>query len=656
MRDGGTEATPRAGLPQGESESGTPNATERPATTAKGFARAAKAAAKAERRATRAERRAAKAERRAARAAQKAAARAQKAAAKAERKAAMRATKATAKAERKAAKRIARGPATADRSALQAPEPIAAGAAELQPAAGPDGGQEPSRGIRPARPPRARSTRAGAARTRVPGARAEGVGGASGMLREVADLVRQAAEPAASRIVDRVGRPSGGPSVAEPGVPPEPEPEPAATPGFPPEESVAAGEESAATPEEPAVPPEEPGVSSDGEPADRVAEPLPASPVAEPAVSSDGEPAHRVTEPVPTSPVAEPATTPALQPVKRDLTPAPAPTAIVVAGTAALTAGAVIGAAVDIGANSAHLLVAAAGGHRVEPLLDESVFLGLGDRVTAGGFIGARARQELVSALVTYAATARRMGAREITIVGTEPLRRAADAAALVHAVEVAAGVPLHVLGHDEEAMLTLLGVTMGRPAHTDMLVIDVGGGSCELVLAHRDGTVRATGIALGSARLTQDLVHADPPTLAEIEAMRSVARAALVDLPEASPADMVAVGGTASNLLRLMPSTSLDRVLTRRRITVVLAMLTVQPSADAAERHLIRPQRARILPAGAVIVDAILERYGVDRLRVVEEGIREGAVLAAAIAGPAWRDRLGGLVRGWSESGLPVD
>ena len=74
--------------------------------------------------------------------------------------------------------------------------------------------------------------------------------------------------------------------------------------------------------------------------------------------------------------------------------------------------------------------------------------------------------------------------------------------------------------------------------------------------------------------------------------------------------------------------------MLTRRRITVALAMLTVQRSAEAAERHMLRPQRARVLPAGALIVDAILERYAAERLRVCDEGIREGMVLAAATAG----------------------
>ena len=290
----------------------------------------------------------------------------------------------------------------------------------------------------------------------------------------------------------------------------------------------------------------------------------------------------------------------------------------------------------------------------MEPLLDESVFLGLGDRVARDGRIGPEARRDVVNALASYAATASRLGAREITIVGTEPIRRAYDATALVGEVESRADISLHVLEHDEEAMLTLLGVTKGRRVRTDTLVVDIGGGSCEFVIAEPDRPVRSIGISLGSARLTQDHIHGDPPTPAEIDTLREIARAALGDAPDANPRDMIAVGGTASNFLRLLPATAIDRVLTRRRIAVALAMLTVERSIDAAERHALRPQRARILPAGAVIVDAILERYGVDRLQVSEEGIREGAVLAAAAAGAAWRDRLRFLVAGWDEHPNP--
>ena len=238
-----------------------------------------------------------------------------------------------------------------------------------------------------------------------------------------------------------------------------------------------------------------------------------------------------------------------------------------------------------------------------------------------------------------------------MTLIGTEPLRRAEDGPAIVQAVEARTGVALHVLDHDEEGMLTLLGVTMGRALHSELLVLDIGGGSTELVFVGESGPVRVAGLRLGAAALTRDLVRSDPPSLAETGAMRAAARRAVADAPDAAPTAVVAVGGTASNLLRLlMPGTALDRMLTRRRITVALAMLAAERSADAAARHLIRPERARILPAGAIIVDAILEHYRLDRLHVSEGGMREGAVLAAAQAGPAWRDRLPVLVHGWED------
>jgi exopolyphosphatase/guanosine-5'-triphosphate,3'-diphosphate pyrophosphatase len=345
------------------------------------------------------------------------------------------------------------------------------------------------------------------------------------------------------------------------------------------------------------------------------------------ATALDTETVEPAPEPVP-EPVAEP-----------DIIPLPAT---------------VVAATVDVGGNSAHLLVAAVTGHHVEPIYDESAFLGLGDRVATHGYLGADVRDELVATLAGYADAARSLGATSVTFMGTEPVRRAADAAPLVHAVEGRTNAPLLVLDHDEEAKLTLLGVTGGRPIDSDLFVIDIGGSSSEYVLVGPDRPILAGGIRIGSSVLTKEHSKSDPPTLKEIEAMRQAAKAAMAAAPEARPSEVIAVGGTAENLLKLLPATAVDRMLTRRRITVALAMLTVQRSAEAAERHALRPQRARVLPAGALIVDAILERYGVERLRVCDEGIREGAVIAAAKAGSDWRDRLTSLVAGWEDGASP--
>jgi exopolyphosphatase/guanosine-5'-triphosphate,3'-diphosphate pyrophosphatase len=287
-------------------------------------------------------------------------------------------------------------------------------------------------------------------------------------------------------------------------------------------------------------------------------------------------------------------------------------------------------------------------GHRLQVLLDESVFLGLGTAILERGYLGGAARGELTATLVRYADSARRLGATDVTFLGTEPIRRSADAAAIVHEVEAATGAPLHVVSHEEEAFLTLIGVTEGMPVTQETLVVDVGGGSSEFVIVDAVRAPRAAGLRVGSAMLTGRFVTHDPATSPEVEAMRAAAIAAVRDAPDARPVEIVAVGGTASNLIKILPAAALDRTLTRERIAEVEAILASEPAAAAAERHLINPIRARILPAGGAIMDAILDRYGAERIRVSDAGLREGTILVVSHAGHAWRDRLSDLAHGW--------
>jgi exopolyphosphatase/pppGpp-phosphohydrolase len=307
-----------------------------------------------------------------------------------------------------------------------------------------------------------------------------------------------------------------------------------------------------------------------------------------------------------------------------------------------------IGAAVDLGSNSVHLLVAAIAGHQLRPLTDESVFLGLGAAVDDHAHLGAIARDELAGALTRYAATARGLGAAEITFVGTEPIRRAADAMRIVADVEAATGVPLHVLTHEEEAYLTLIGVTAGRPVVHETLVVDIGGGSSEFCAVTAGGVPRAAGLRLGSRRLTALFATSDPVDIDTIQAMQAAAEEILQGALDADPTDLVAVGGTASNLLKVTAAGSKDEILTRDRVAEALATLTASPAADITEQFGIKPERGPLLPAGAVIIDGLMRRYGVDHVRVSEASLREGAILVADHAGRAWRDRLPELAHGW--------
>ncbi len=307
-----------------------------------------------------------------------------------------------------------------------------------------------------------------------------------------------------------------------------------------------------------------------------------------------------------------------------------------------------VGASVDLGSNSVHLLVAAIAGHRLLPIIDESAFLGLGAAIDERAHLGAAAGTELVTTLQRYVSTAQLVGATAVTLMGTEPIRRAADAARIVADVEAGTGIPLHVLTHEEEAFLTLIGVTEGRPVTHETLVVDIGGGSSEFCAVGPRGHARAAGLRLGSNRLTSRHVHHDPPTLEDIEAMTVAADLALSGAVDVRPLEIVAVGGTASNLLKVAPGGLPDTILTRERLAAALATLLERPAAGTSARYGVNLKRARLLPAGATIVDALMRRYGAAQVRVSDAGMREGAILIADHVGRAWRDRLESLAHGW--------
>jgi exopolyphosphatase/guanosine-5'-triphosphate,3'-diphosphate pyrophosphatase len=291
-------------------------------------------------------------------------------------------------------------------------------------------------------------------------------------------------------------------------------------------------------------------------------------------------------------------------------------------------------AAIDVGATSVHLLVADDGG----AIVDESTFAGLGEAVDATGLLGSKT-DELATVLSDYAGRA----AAASLILATSPFRRAPDAARVVRRL-ADQGLAVHVLSEREEALLTLVGATGGRRPGGPVAVVDIGGGSTEVVAARPDQRPIVTAVDLGAARLTGRWAPADPPGATELEAKIDDARFAFTGVVSVDGGRMLAVGGTADNLARLTGSDRLGREDLQR----LLDLLAGSPSADLAASHGLRPARVRLLPAGASILLALLERWGIEAVDVSSAGLREGAVLAYAEAGEGWRDRLERLSLGW--------
>jgi exopolyphosphatase/guanosine-5'-triphosphate,3'-diphosphate pyrophosphatase len=309
------------------------------------------------------------------------------------------------------------------------------------------------------------------------------------------------------------------------------------------------------------------------------------------------------------------------------------------------------GAAIDLGSTSVHLLVARPERTDLVVLDDESAFLGLGAAVDGTGALGAAGRATLVTTVATYVDRARALGAPRPIVMGTEPLRRLTDATRIVAEVSAGTGAPMAVLEHEEEALLTLVGLTAGRAVRNDLLVVDIGGGSSELVEIGPGRLAQTAGVQVGAGRLTRRIVDRDPPTREQFAELNRAADEAFDWTPSRQPAEVVFVGGTATNLLKLLRRAGApdrDDRLDRPALDSARDIVAATPAEMLAATYGLREARIRLLAAGAAIIETVLDRVGMEFGRVVDTGLREGAIIAADRAGDDWRDRLEELAHGW--------
>lgn len=309
---------------------------------------------------------------------------------------------------------------------------------------------------------------------------------------------------------------------------------------------------------------------------------------------------------------------------------------------------ATIAAAVDVGSNSIHLLVAAIDADALRILVDESVQLGLGDVVDREGHLPAASRDAVVAAIARYAATATRFRATTLTLLATEPLRRASNRSVIQADVLKATGQPLQILSNAAEAQLTLLGVTGGNAPGVPLLVVDVGGGSTELIFTSPGRQPAVGALPTGSARMSATFISHDPPSWFEINALRAEAIRLVEALPMAAaglrPQRAVGVGGSATNLARLAAWPESAGGLDRAALERIFSTLAAHDTRGLSLRYAVSLRRAQQLVAGAALLDAVLSQYRVDRMEVSTASLREGAVLAAQ-HGPDWLQRLGALI-----------
>jgi exopolyphosphatase/guanosine-5'-triphosphate,3'-diphosphate pyrophosphatase len=282
-------------------------------------------------------------------------------------------------------------------------------------------------------------------------------------------------------------------------------------------------------------------------------------------------------------------------------------------------------ACIDIGSNTTRLLVAEDGQPRPRELFSERAFTRLGSARDARGEIAARKVAEVAAIVARQVLLAREHGVSEPRIVATSAVRDAVNAAALTAAVDDACGLRLEILSGEEEARLAFAGAIgmLASPPRGQLGVVDVGGGSTELVVGSvAEGVTWSVSLALGSCTVTDDDLPSDPPSQAELARLRDKLARAFAAVQAPPPATAYAVGGSATSLQRLVGGLLSCDTLSRG-----LQALVTRPSAQVALALGLHPERARLLPAGLLLLDAASRALNAP-LQLAGGGLREGVVM----------------------------
>jgi exopolyphosphatase / guanosine-5'-triphosphate,3'-diphosphate pyrophosphatase len=293
-------------------------------------------------------------------------------------------------------------------------------------------------------------------------------------------------------------------------------------------------------------------------------------------------------------------------------------------------------AAVDIGSNTVHALVADAEDHRLEDVAHEVLMPGLGPVVARTGQIGQAKQEEVLRDLEAVVQAAAREGYERLVAGATAAVRQARDGGQLLARAEARIGVPVRLISEEREAQLSFAGVAAFHAAKREWLMCDLGGGSTELVVGRGRDMGRWVSLELGSGTLADRLLS-DPPTAAQREALRRAALDALAGAPEAAAEKLVATGGTASNLPQVLSRQAPPQHLTVDALLTAAERLDARPAAEVAARSGLPEARVRALRAGVEILLLLLDFYGLHSLHVSHQGLRHGMLLAYLERGDDW-------------------
>jgi exopolyphosphatase/guanosine-5'-triphosphate,3'-diphosphate pyrophosphatase len=281
--------------------------------------------------------------------------------------------------------------------------------------------------------------------------------------------------------------------------------------------------------------------------------------------------------------------------------------------------------AIDIGSNTTRLLVAEPEGGQLRKVMEQRAYTRIGKGGSKNGEITAEKIAEVADVVRTQVRLGREMGAEVIKTVATAAIREAKNRDKVVEEIEEIAGIQVQVLGEEEEGRFAFIGATksLGHPVEGTIAVVDVGGGSSEVIYGTvPDGVTEVKSFKIGSGSLAEDHLESDPPSAAEIRGLRDHISDFFEGTELEHPDQAVAVGGSATSLRTLVGA-----VLEYETLERAVRVLTSDEIYEVAKRFELDARRVKLLPAGVLLLEKFSEMLG-QPLQIGKGGLREGIIL----------------------------
>ena len=301
---------------------------------------------------------------------------------------------------------------------------------------------------------------------------------------------------------------------------------------------------------------------------------------------------------------------------------------------------------IDIGSITIELLVARCQPDGLETLEHQATLARLGESINESGEISSDKMRTAADAVRKYQELAKQRGAEQIFALATEALREASNKQDFLDTIKRETGIEVQIISGYAEAVLDYYGATFNPHTPADAGVLDVGGGSSEIDIAKNGQFSWLTSVPIGSGAIHDRYLHSDPATYQEMEAARSYLRRymQMLRVPARPPA-LIVTGSSASSLLKLAQRAfKLDENtshLTHSDLSACLGLLNALPAEEIAQRFEQKPERARILAAGALIIQVAMEYLHINEIDVSSQGVREGALLAYTRYGEHWLEEV---------------